>query len=332
VSARRRGQATVELAIFSVVFVTILLFGLHFAEIGYLSIKVEEAANSALWDATAKKMHDTYKPANVRWTHYRQAIAEAGPEATFRYQDFDGRASQQNGFHTDGSRTVAITQVFTHSAPIEVTCERVSKEKAITLFRAIRPLEAPIPDDETGMRCTAKALMEGYRLPQLFLENDQSGFFDKQHWVPRDIPICAAGRAKNGECQGGYPIVLDDWGFSGPEERKECPLAHEGGNGCENQGYWDVVHEGYDSQVQVLMGGPRRDASTLAQYTVQRPSPIDENQFYLSFRGSESKVAPFQDTNGVSHQKPEWETTPWTIKPEYSKSPRDDCWLGQKCD
>jgi hypothetical protein len=31
-----RGQGTVELALCSIVFITVLLFGIHFAEVGYL--------------------------------------------------------------------------------------------------------------------------------------------------------------------------------------------------------------------------------------------------------------------------------------------------------
>src|SRR5207249_4993558 len=62
-SPRRRarlvaGQAAAEAAIGMLVFVTVLMFGLHFAEVGYLTVKIQEAANGALWDTTAKKMHD----------------------------------------------------------------------------------------------------------------------------------------------------------------------------------------------------------------------------------------------------------------------------------
>ena len=54
----RAGQATVELALGLLVFVTVLLFGIHFAEVGWLSLKVQEAGAWAMWEAAG---------ANMRW-------------------------------------------------------------------------------------------------------------------------------------------------------------------------------------------------------------------------------------------------------------------------
>jgi hypothetical protein len=303
---RRRGQAAVEMALFAIVFVTVLIFGIHFAEIGYLSIKVQSAANSALWDTTAKKMHDTF---NNDWTLYRGAIAQAGPETEARLTDVD------------------ITQVFTRAHPIEVTCERADPDTFLT-FKPIRPVDAAIASEETGMTCTARAAMEGYRIPRFFLENDQRGFFNEQHWEPRQIPICAAGRASGGDCPARYGIALDDWGFSGKDELKECPLAPEGGGSCSNQGYYDMVKRSYRKQANFAAGGLRGDASDLAEAVVGK-SPIDENHFYMSFRGSESQ---YTDSLGASHQQIRWETTPWKWPSAYSQSQRDNCWLGRKCE
>ena len=47
-----RGQATVEAAIAMVVFVAMLLGGLHFGELAIQSIKVSQAQATAMWDAT----------------------------------------------------------------------------------------------------------------------------------------------------------------------------------------------------------------------------------------------------------------------------------------
>lgn len=84
---RARGQAVVELVLGLIVFVTILIFAIHFAEVGYLSVKVTEAAHSAIFDATGYKLHkwprDT-SPAS-------SAASRAGNDAQSRYQDFDSR-------------------------------------------------------------------------------------------------------------------------------------------------------------------------------------------------------------------------------------------------
>ena len=52
-----RGQGTVEIALGSLLVVTVLMFGIHFGEVLFMSIKVQEAANSAQWDATSMKLH-----------------------------------------------------------------------------------------------------------------------------------------------------------------------------------------------------------------------------------------------------------------------------------
>jgi hypothetical protein len=52
-----RGQGTVELAIGLLVFVTVLIFGIHFAELSFLSLKTTEAASYAIWDSTGRRVH-----------------------------------------------------------------------------------------------------------------------------------------------------------------------------------------------------------------------------------------------------------------------------------
>ena len=92
--ARQRGQSAVELALASLIFVTVLIFGIHFSEVGYLSLKVQEAANAALWDVTAMKMHNIFSP---EWTDYQNSVSTDQTNTTTRYQKYDGRASQSGG-------------------------------------------------------------------------------------------------------------------------------------------------------------------------------------------------------------------------------------------
>ncbi len=108
-SALRRGQATVELALGLLLLVPVVMLGWAFAESGFLSMKVTEAADSALWDSSADR-----RPL---------ALAEAREGAQARYRDFDGRsASAASGPHREAgtvsegltvscrATTVAITQ------------------------------------------------------------------------------------------------------------------------------------------------------------------------------------------------------------------------------
>jgi len=318
---RARGQATVELALFAMIFVTVITFGIHFAEIGYLSIKVQEAASSALWDATSRKMHDTFAP---NWNHYRDAITWTQGESTRRYADFNGLSSH-DGPPRGGDRT--MVQVFTNAEPIEVRCENFNDVS----LPAFGPVRAAIPNRETGMGCSAKAVLGGYRFPRWFLQNNASGFFEAEQ-PKRKIGVCAAGRQNpsTGRCERRYVIQLDDWGYSGPQERRECQLTAGGGRGCANSGYYDMVEKLYRRHA----GSQFSTRSTnLARQIVGR-NPLqsaDENHFYLSFRGHESA---YTEDIGFAHGDARWETTPFDDRSEYAAfatPERHDCWLGLEC-
>ena len=54
---RDRGQAVLEMSLGALLFVTVLLFGIHYAEVTFTQMKVTEAASSTMWDVTAGKMH-----------------------------------------------------------------------------------------------------------------------------------------------------------------------------------------------------------------------------------------------------------------------------------
>ena len=108
--ASQRGQGTTELALGLLLFVTVLIFGIHFAEIGYLSLKVQESATSALWDTTSAKMHEL--PKNFDALTQLIDSNKPGQLATERYKDFDGRASKQG-------RT-KVVQLFTSAEGLKL--------------------------------------------------------------------------------------------------------------------------------------------------------------------------------------------------------------------
>ena len=116
--------------------------------------------------------------------------------------------------------------------------------------------------------------MHGYRIPQFFLETSQKGFFQADHWTPRDIPVCSSERAVGGECPSWVPILLDDWGFSGKDEMKECPLNHEGKSGCDNKGYFNLVNKSYVAESKLAGTWGDTPASELADATVISPGEV----------------------------------------------------------
>ncbi len=306
-----RGQALSELALLVLVLVTVLVFGVHFAEVHTLGMRAQEAAQAAMFDTTALKMHDA---STGNWGYADVAIKTAAVTTLENYADREGR-------HLATTRTTT-DWAFTRADVMEMEC---GHERGIDL-KPISPLTHSYPTGDTFMGCTAGLLVKGWRIPLAFAEGP-TGFFKHSHREPLDFGLCAAGTSRGMVCAQRYLILLDDWGYSGPEERKECPLNGEGGGECANRGYWHMVERAFQDSLADQVGGKRSAGSELAKNTVGK-SPIDENHFYMSFRGSESA---YTDTVKVSHKQVEWETSPWSDPVEYKKSKRDNCWLGLPC-
>jgi hypothetical protein len=311
---RQRGQAAVELALASLVFVTILIFGIHFSEIGFLSLKVEEAANAALWDVTAMKMHNIFTP---EWTDYQSSVNTDATTTTTRYQKYDGRASQAGG---SGN----VTQVFTTGEPIKVTCDYNASLPNITVPP---PADLVLPSENANIQCTAAAKLYGSNIPQDLLDSG-GGWFHEVHWTKIDIWACSQRRASGGNCQGNYPMLIDDWGFAGEQEGQECAV--QDGSSCKNSGYYGMVEKLFIGN----LAAQGIDATKMAMDIVGMPPPYlpaEENSFSMSFRGSESG---FTDTLADSHGDSNWETTPYSNPSQYKNSydnVRDSCFLGLSC-
>lgn len=305
----QKGQGMVEAALGIIVFVTILVFGIHFAEVGHLSLKVQEAANAAVWDSTSVKMHDTF---TKDWTGYRNAVTFAEFITNRRYSDFDALASRG---------TTTVTQVFTTASNMRINCEDLNNGHRIQPL-APDPLAAPAyPSGMSGIACGAQASLVGIRIPRNFADNSLSQF---RHWRPVTIRACAVGRPVFGSCPGRLGMMLDDWGYSGQAEAQECALAWEGGTTCSNQGYYDQVSSIYEPVPNAGSG------SSLAA-AAAGSSPIDEDFFYLSFRGMESPYGPFNESVITSHGDIIWETTPFNNPRNLANDPRSNCWLGKNC-
>ncbi|HLL03139.1 MAG TPA: TadE family protein [Myxococcaceae bacterium] len=300
--SKRRGQAAVELALGLLVFVTILLFGIHFAEIGYLSVKVTEANSSALWHATAAKMHTLPKD----FGPVKSLISDnkAGEAATGIYADFDSRSS-------GGSAT---KQLLTSAQGLQVTCE------------AGGPSFAPVDttggvyENVGGMVCRAQATLQVLPLfPRSFMDTGAGGFFKKKQYQAANLTICGVNRGP-GECEGRFAILLDDWGLATGAELEVCKL--EDGAGCANGPFYKSTNRVYDEHVAV-----DGSAEALAKESVGS-SPISPGTFFHSSMLYKDNVPGGEGTTT-------WETSPGEKSPtdEYDKSysKRQKCWLGLKC-
>ena len=314
-----------ETALGSILFVTILVGGIHLAELGMLSVKATEASSAAMWDATARRIH-----------HYDQGDGELKSDPSDvagkvqqrigeQYEDFDGRES---------STGLSPQLVFTRGSNVQVTCEEIDGQLMDDLQRV--QLHGSLDgvfgnDDHGGVRCRAVAtasLIPG-RAPVSYLEGE-GGWFTEPLLREADIRFCGVGRAwDNGNCNAGTPILLGDWGLSdiGNREDEECDLYDR--DGCENPGYYKAAESIFNG-----IGIPSGAGSALANAVVGS-SPIDEGEFWFTFKGHESEFK--QTLNGTHLGRTDFIVTPggssYVQVPEYDMAynARVNCWLGMPC-
>lgn len=318
-SRPRRGQALVETALGSMVFVTILLFGIYFAEVGALTLKVQEAANFALWEATGHVMHNPQSGIFQR----PNAEALASSEASGRYQDFDGRASQTSGRMTFQLAIARATRV-------NVDCEATRPAGSPVDILGTRPQDADpgsaalglaMNTQSDGISCNASTTLRAERLGT-FMEPE---FFKVSHRLASDqFRVCAAGRASGGRCTRRFFMLLDDWGLSSVAEGRECPLSTNTGAACANVDYYRWAERVYREN------GGGGSAGSALMAGVGAEGGVDEDQFFMSFRGAESN---YEQSIGASHagNQTVWETTPFVadnLSPTYRNDGRRNKWLG----
>ncbi|RKG60985.1 pilus assembly protein [Corallococcus sp. AB011P] len=317
-SRSRRGQALVETALGSLVFVTVLMFGIYFAEVSALTLKVQEAANFALWEATGHVMHNPQNGVFQR----SNAEALASAEAAGRYQDFDGRAGR-----TSGAMTFQLA--LARATRIQVDCEPTRPAGSDIEILGTRPQDADpvstalsqsMDTQSDGISCTASTRMRAERLGT-FMEPE---FFKVSHRRATDqFVVCAAGRASNGRCTRRFFMLLDDWGLSTVAEGRECPLSTNTGGACGNVDYYEWAQSVYRNN------GGGGSAGSALMAGVGAEGGVNEDQFFMSFRGQESN---YEQSIGGSHagNQTVWETTPFkasNINPKYDVQ-RENKWLG----
>jgi hypothetical protein len=339
-----RGQSVVELCLSLIVFVTVVMFGIHFAEVGYMSLKVHEAAASPLWDSTALRTHRIrHQPNNIGDFHYVHSIPPSVKnDAHRRYNDFDGRSS------TDGKPSV--THVFTQIRGMNVHCQSdaevefdVPRGQRLALLSpregdyAYTPPGQNLGNDTDsvldgiyenigGMHCAANAEVQALpSLPTTFLEGT-TGFFKKEHAIRPLIRVCSAGRVTDGQCLGRYGILLGDYSFVDPDVTGRCPLMPEQPNtACgENAAYYYASRKVFDANQR----SAGRDASAFAEFFVGF-SPIDESGFFMSYRPEEDGYTePLTPPGEPEDEKDRPRSTGGLDDSPATRRPTNSCFLG----
>lgn len=317
----RRGQATLEFALSATVFVAVLMVGIYFGEVSFTSLKAQEAAQAALWDSTAYKMHRmdlfTYDTAPSA-----QAVNEGVENANRRYADFDGRES------VNGSGEVLQSLLQANGMRVECTTGGAyTHVPAPYLLAAYR--------DNGGVQCQAQADFNAVRIPEAFLSDD-NGFFREKSLGPRPMTVCGVGRAIGGACSARFAMLIDDWGLADGLENRSCPsiagLPCYGGN----EPYYGLVSRAY---IPAMAPVVIPLSATMLSLRVVGPHPfvnIDQFMPHMSYVGEEMAFQQPVAANPTEGSLV-WETTPFaTSFPVYGvsygqRAAKGGCYLGLNC-
>ncbi len=309
-----RGAAVVETALGITVLVTVILFGVHFSEVMWISMKAQEAMAAAKWDATSLRIHNLpgdYKPV--------QSVPEnTAKAATERYRDYDGRSSTRRSGQT------GLKLSNTQAGELEVTCELATDVRYP--LGPLPPRLGAVYQDAGGIKCKAQADAWLIRIPERFADASGS-LFKEKHVTGKNqgqYRACSFGKPFAKDCPEGPTLMLGDWGLAGYDEGQECWLSAM--EDCPNMAYYRSVQKAYE-----VGGKAKGTAAMVLARSVVGQVPIDPNQFWFSFRGEESQFLECTPPT-MGHGPNKFETSPGLNSqvPEYDESykMRGNCAMG----
>lgn len=258
-----------ELALLSIVFVGLITLALHVYEVGYLSLKVQESATQTMWDATGRSLRDQsgYVPrvsGSQNVGPAREMAQLAATRSQGRYDDFDGRA------RSDGHRE----QLYTRARDLAVAADAKVDSFKPPIACLNDWVDAPgVTDRGTRITVSGAARIELAGVSSLYVGTDKGLTEEQDDFQAPSYSMCGVGRKVDGECKGSLFVVADDWSVY---DNDDCAVTE--GESCRNREYYRATKEFYD-QLSLF----RTSASDFARAAVGR-SPIDENQFFVSFR------------------------------------------------
>jgi hypothetical protein len=330
----------VELSLGLLAFIPILLFGIHYAEVAVLDMKLTEAAAAPLWDAATGKLHRlpySYLPEATA------AVANAQSQAFARYS--------QMGHSTSGGATNVFTQVST----FDLKCQ-LNRPLPFAIAPALSGPTA-VFQDNGGVSCGSTAFFSIFRMPDHFADGAPFSASIKDGVAAvAGMRRCAVGRplGLTGACDGDLAMLIDDWGLTSsrpgdPSEQggEECRGRTSGSYNqpCANTNYYEAAHRAFENSGKNigLAGGGQPSINGPASKLVQAitsgvPFSEEITGFYLSYRGEESP-SPFVEIAPAHGGDNDWETTPVSRfhdglgNAQYGSSygKRQPCYLGHKC-
>ena len=307
---RSRGQATTELALGSLVFVVVLLFGIHFGEVPVMMLKVKEAANYSVTHATGERTHLFTQAAVVSGATYAPySPAAISTDAQARYRDFDGMSDRVGA--TTFSAALTQASGFTAQCAADNAVSFAINRPAATI-RTTGTGQAFYDDaftfltgryqDRGGTSCAVSAQVTAFRIPSSFVDTGP-GAMSKAPLVTRGtFPICGAGRPTGGACKGKLTVLTGDWAFDGPLNGTNADLNDDvetvQDSVVSNDAYAEFVRQLYTRNGDSQGTAGRKLIKIAAGVLPGMPEDLDESAFNMSFKGVQNggalpKVARF---------------------------------------
>jgi hypothetical protein len=289
-----RGQATTELALGSLVFVVVLLFGIYFGEVPVMMLKVKEAANFSVNHATGSRTH-LFSLANINGANTYDPFepAQVGVDTRLRYNDFDGMS--------DSAGSTTFTQAMTSASNFRARCSADNRVSfAVDATGASNRASAGGQGsydatgaylrnrfrDRGGVGCTISASATPFRVPTSFLDSGGGKMSEEQLKTRATFRICGAGRPNGNVCNGELLVLTGDWGFDGPMGSAingDAETVQD--NLTVNDPYVRFVQRLYELNGESQGNAGRKLLNVVAGVQPNQPEYLDESIFNMSFQG-----------------------------------------------
>jgi hypothetical protein len=286
---RPRGQAAVELAIGGTLVVTLLLLGIYTGQAALLTLKVQEAGNFALWDATGRRVHE-FNNGSASYAPFNVLPATESSAATLRYSDYDGTGTGIQGISLSHAKGAQLTVTCQAANTLDFQPQNPGGLRHPQVFTDVQQLFQP---GKGFVQCQATGQISALNVPTTFLDG-ASGFFNngkpaKMLQRP-NMQVCS-----DRWCNGNLGVLLGSWaleGSMGDPHNGEVQLPNPM---MWNAHYYQMVKKIFDDNGKGEGTGNPSRVRNFVQAIAGEPAPINEDTFYMSVRGIETMYVEDQD-------------------------------------
>ncbi len=314
-SREKRGAATTEFLLSTLLIIPVLLYAIWIGEVFAVGAKAQEAEISAMWDATAYRVHDFDDGTDA--LDHLDAIASATQASVGGNLD-DLDSTQDTGL----SRRRFVGGWGT----VQLRCQTLTARQlqsedvpGFQMFRAIRTDEGRAADDTASrflqqagtVTCRARAtytaeFMPSWVLPQ-FSRREVMREVDRNGFVFFGVGGSEDGEAvsQGGDVRSGAYLLLDDWSVE--EGNVNGDQAGTNAGGSRNPKFFhvaeavaklegDTVTEEQLREVNEALLGNSNDPAKSAEFKFSLHLDLDEKRIFDPDQGERRPyLFPYED-------------------------------------